>query len=185
MRFSTVFILAVTIGAATFANAAPSRGDELVKNVEFARDNLQVSNVNQARNNNDQPITKNVVRGVKNVQAGDKVNRRRTKTSDQNNLQRRDSWIWAEFTDDWGNDGVGYHDLYSTENFYVPNEKTKIKIHASEDQWDSFYIEKAWDSNDYQYLFQPYDGQLIDFVLEGTWFKFEQAYDDDKKKKAQ
>ena len=67
MRFSNIFILAVTIGAVTFANAAPSPVDEVAKNVEFARDNLEVSNIHQVRNNNDQPINKNVVREFKNV----------------------------------------------------------------------------------------------------------------------
>ncbi|PWN36934.1 uncharacterized protein FA14DRAFT_152355 [Meira miltonrushii] len=166
MRFSSILLVAVAVGAATFANAAPNRGVEAASNIEFAAREVK-------------PVTNNVVRDVK---SADKVNRRADDKTPE--LNRRDNWVWAEFTDDYGNNGDGYHDLYSTDDFYVPTDKTKIKIHASPNQYDSFYLDKAWDTDSYQYLYQPYDGQLIDFWLDGTWFKFEVAGDDDKKKKA-
>lgn len=186
----------MTIGAVTFANAAPSRDVEGVNNIKVARDNVQVNHVRQARAN-EEPIVENVVRDIQDDLKESKVHRRTNENHPNNDpkIQRRANWIWAEFTDDWGNYGDGYHNLYSSESFYVPTDKTKIKIHASDDQYDSFRLEQSWQNGNSQYLYQPYDGQLIDFWLSGTWFKIEQAYgwnddndddndddDDDKKK---
>ncbi|PWN36933.1 uncharacterized protein FA14DRAFT_183270 [Meira miltonrushii] len=177
MRLSNILIVAVAIGAAAFANAAPVNA---VADADLgcADDNLnphlspEVSAESEVAARDFKPVTNKVVRDIKN--AG-KVNRRGGAEDKKSDLQR-------QFTDDWGNNGVGYHDLYSTDDFYVPDGKTKIKIHASGDVYDSFYLQDAWDSDNYEYLYQPYDGELFDFYLDGNWFNFAQDEGDDKKK---
>ncbi|PWN36931.1 uncharacterized protein FA14DRAFT_8173 [Meira miltonrushii] len=177
MRFSNILVLVVAAGAATFANAAPAQnGVEVGGNVQFARDNLNVDHVPQARSINE---PKNAVRGLNT----DNVKRRGKVKAEEEALARRLIpplfYLWAEFTDDDGNNGYGHDSLYSTDQFYVPDDKTKIRIHAfPKNTSQDFYIQN--DQNEKQYIFSPYDGELINFSLNGTEFKF--GRDDDDKK---
>lgn len=141
MRFSTIFILSVAVCAATFANATPSQGGVEVEagNMQFSRDDIAASN------NNGHGF-ENVVRDINDEFGG--ITRRDEAYTNRQTATRRDvddlaSYTWAEFTDDYGNNGYGHLSLFSTANFYVPDNKSKIKIHSwPTNSASTFYIEK-------------------------------------------
>ncbi|PWN36932.1 uncharacterized protein FA14DRAFT_169846 [Meira miltonrushii] len=179
MRFTSILLAVLAIGAAALANAAPTQdGIESAGNIQFARDNLNADPVRQTYSIND---GKYVNRGLN----GGNVKRRGVK-AEQEAIARRDDdivvFLWAEFTDDDGNNGFGHDSLYSTDQFYVPEDKTKIKIHSTfATTYGTFYIQNVW-TYEKQYITNPYSGQLIDFWLDGTEFRFGQVEDDDDKK---
>ena len=169
MRFSNIFILAVAVCAATFANAAPTQGGVEIeaRNVQFARDNLDLNHVVQTRNHNE-PKSENVVRDLNNDFDTTTVHRRGEEfvkrlggggggggggghggwskpLPDRRDVDDLASYTWAEFTDDYGNNGYGHLSLFSTTNFYVPDGKTKIKIHSwPTNSASTFYIENIY-----------------------------------------